>query len=120
MSAIDELRRQLTEVGVEWKTWNGVHPITVWRDETYLYEFVEYGLINDAKQVGDCPSNNDGYCELTIKVFNCTPAQAIAATVGPQIVYCNDCAYFDTRKCKSQWPFRFNGFCAWGERRVSE
>ena len=82
MSATDELRRMLTEAGVEWKTWNGVHPITVWRDETYLYEFVEYGLINDAKQVSDCPSNNDGYCELTINVFNCTPAQAIAATLG--------------------------------------
>ena len=82
MTATDELRRMLTEAGVEWKAWNGVHPITVWRDETYLYEFVEYGLINDAKQVSDCPSNNDGYCELTIKVFNCTPEQAVEATLG--------------------------------------
>lgn len=34
-----------------------------------------------------------------------------------EIVRCSDCRLFDTRKCKSHWPFRFNGYCAWGERR---
>ena len=33
------------------------------------------------------------------------------------LVRCEECKYFDTRKCKSQWPFRLDGFCAWGERR---
>lgn len=37
--------------------------------------------------------------------------------VREQVVRCKDCAYFDTRKCKSQWPFRLDGFCAWGEWR---
>ena len=76
------LRRMLDERGVEWKAWDGTHPITVWHDETYLYEFIEYRLVNGAKQVSNCPSDNDGHCELTIKVFNCTPEQAIAATLG--------------------------------------
>ena len=31
-----------------------------------------------------------------------------------RIVRCRDCKYFDTRKCKSQWPFRLDGFCSWG------
>lgn len=82
LTATDELRRLPDERGVEWKAWDGVHPITVWHDETYLYEFVEYRLVNGAKQVNGCPSDNDGHCELTIKVFNCTPEQAIAATLG--------------------------------------
>lgn len=81
-SATEELRRMLTEEGIEWKAWDGVHPITVWHDETYSYEFVEYRLTNGAKQISNCPCDNDGHCELTIKVFNCTPAQAIAATLG--------------------------------------
>ena len=38
--------------------------------------------------------------------------------VREQIVRCRDCKYFDTRKCKSQWPFRLDGFCAWGEWRA--
>lgn len=32
----------------------------------------------------------------------------------PEIVRCEDCNFFDTRKCKSLWPFRLDGFCAWG------
>ena len=40
-----------------------------------------------------------------------------ALPVREQIVRCEDCKFFDTRKCKSQWPFRLDGFCAWGERR---
>lgn len=36
--------------------------------------------------------------------------------VREEVVRCRDCKFFDTRKCKSQWPFRFDGFCAWGER----
>ena len=34
-----------------------------------------------------------------------------------RIIRCADCDYFDTRKCKSQWPFRLNGFCAWAKPR---
>ena len=82
MTATDELRRLLDERGVKWKALDGTHPITVWHDETYLYKFVEYRLVNGAKQVSNCPSDNDGHCELTAKVFNCTPEQAIAATLG--------------------------------------
>lgn len=82
MTTTDELRAELTKRGVEWKAWDGTHPITVWHDETYLYEFIEYRLVNGAKQVNGCLSDNDGHCELTIKVFNCTPEQAIAVTLG--------------------------------------
>ena len=32
-----------------------------------------------------------------------------------EIVRCRDCEYFDTRKCKSQWPFCLDAFCWWGE-----
>ena len=59
-----------------------------------------------------------------MREFICTPLdlsepQAFFASGKVEtIVRCKDCAYFDTRKCKSQWPFRFDGFCAWGERRV--
>ena len=41
----------------------------------------------------------------------------MSADVKGEIVRCKDCKFFDTRKCKSQWPFNLNGFCAWGERR---
>lgn len=34
-----------------------------------------------------------------------------------EIVRCRDCAYFDTRKCKSQWPFCLDAFCWWGKRK---
>jgi hypothetical protein len=34
-----------------------------------------------------------------------------------KIVRCEDCKFFDTKQCKSQWPFRLDGFCAWAERR---
>ena len=37
--------------------------------------------------------------------------------VHGEIVRCEYCRFFDTRKCKSQWPFRLDGFCAWGERK---
>lgn len=87
MTATDELRAELTKRGVEWKAWDGTHPITVWHDETYLYEFIEYRLVNGAKQVNGCLSDNDGHCELTIKVFNCTPEQAIAATLRNEDTY---------------------------------
>ena len=36
------------------------------------------------------------------------------------IVRCRDCKFFDTRKCKSQWSFRLDGFCAWGEPREAD
>ena len=91
------LRRMLDERGVEWKAWDGTHPITVWHDETYLYEFIEYRLVNGAKQVSNCPSDNDGHCELTIKVFNCTPEQAIAATLGTGT--CHNVNYGHTFVC---------------------
>lgn len=32
-----------------------------------------------------------------------------------EIVRCRDCEYFDTRKCKSQWPFCLDAFCWWGK-----
>lgn len=38
------------------------------------------------------------------------------ASVG-EIVRCADCEYFDTRKCKSQWPFQLDAYCYWGSRR---
>ena len=82
MTATERIRAMLDERWVEWKAWDGTYPITVWHDETYLYEFIEYRLVNGAKQVSNCPSDNDGHCELTIKVFNCTTEQAIAATLG--------------------------------------
>ena len=34
-----------------------------------------------------------------------------------EIVRCRDCRFFDTRKCKSQWPFVLDAYCFWGERR---
>lgn len=95
MNITEELRSLLDERGVEWMAWDGTHPITVWHDETYLYEFVEYRLVNGAKQVTNCPSDNDGHCELTIKVFNCTPQQAIDATLGRGMCYPAD-EYLDS------------------------
>lgn len=38
-------------------------------------------------------------------------------TLHGEIVRCRDCAYFDTRKCKSQWPFCLDAFCWWGKRK---
>ena len=97
MTATDELRRLLDGRGVEWKAWDGTHPITVWHDETYSYEFVEYRLVNGAKQVSNCPSDNDGHCELTVKVFNLTPAQAVEATLG--VGTCRDVGKAAVFKC---------------------
>ena len=37
-----------------------------------------------------------------------------------RIVRCRDCEYFDTRKCKSQWPFRLDGFCSWAKPRKEQ
>ena len=34
-----------------------------------------------------------------------------------KVVRCRDCVYFDTRKCKSQWPFCLDAFCWWGKRK---
>ena len=34
-----------------------------------------------------------------------------------KVVRCRDCEYFDTRKCKSQWPFCLDSFCWWGKRK---
>lgn len=39
------------------------------------------------------------------------------AALWDGIVRCRDCEYFDTRKCKSQWPFCVDGYCFWGKRR---
>lgn len=38
-------------------------------------------------------------------------------TLHEEIVRCRDCEYFDTRKCKSQWPFCLDAFCWWGKRK---
>ena len=108
MTATDELRRLLDGRGVEWKAWDGTHPITVWHDETYSYEFVEYRLVNGAKQVSNCPSDNDGHCELTVKVFNLTPAQAVEATLG--VGTCHECAGMeDVFEC-SECGMRYEGW----------
>ena len=37
-----------------------------------------------------------------------------------EIVRCRDCEYFDTRKCKSQWPFCLDAFCWWGKRKEGD
>ena len=34
-----------------------------------------------------------------------------------EVVRCERCELFDTKKCKSQWPFRLDGYCAWGKLR---
>lgn len=83
MTATDVLRRMLDERGVKYKAWDGgTHPITVWYVDGQAFEFVEYRLINGAKQVSNNPWDNDGHCMLTITNRHCTPEQAIAATLG--------------------------------------
>lgn len=32
-------------------------------------------------------------------------------------IRCRDCEYFDTRKCKSHWPFNLEAYCYWGKPR---
>ena len=45
-----------------------------------------------------------------------TDGGAVKRRYADEIVRCRDCKYFDTRKCKSQWPFNLDGFCSWGRR----
>ena len=119
MTATDELRRLLDERGVKWKAWDGTHPITVWHDETYLYEFIEYRLVNGAKQVNGCLSDNDGHCELTIKVFNCTPEQAIAATLGAGTCHLKpwemerDTGFYDSMECDCGYVADVADWASW-------
>ena len=82
-TATDILSAMLDERGVKYKVWDGgTHPITVWYVDGQAFEFVEYRLINGAKQVSNNPWDNDGHCMLTITNRHCTPEQAIAATLG--------------------------------------
>ena len=101
-TATDELRRLLDERGVEWNdgTFADGVPVTwrtFWRDRYIAKETKDGNLI----------------------FYGLTPKQAVEATLdmSQSIVRCCDCEYFDTRKCKSQWPFRLDGFCAWGKPR---
>ena len=58
----------------------------------------------------------NGFEPIKECVFQYTDAGQSRVDFDTQIVRCKDCKFFDTRKCKSQWPFRLDGFCAWGER----
>lgn len=43
---------------------------------------------------------------------------SLPADIREEIVRCRDCKFFDTRKCKSEWPFYLDAYCWWGERKV--
>ena len=103
MTVTERLRRMLDERGV-------VHIDLL--DKT-TYKPSENATCTATRRLGDT-------LEVSVRIYGATPEQAIEATLGRDqpIVRCCDCRYFDTRKCKSQWPFRLDGFCAWGERRA--
>ena len=80
MTATEELRKLLDERGVEYREWDGVHPITIWHDEQFIYEYMERTLLN-----GVTPYTGevlDGSGRLEAVIHDCTPKQAVAATVG--------------------------------------
>lgn len=55
-------------------------------------------------------------CELPVEGMASFVSGSTTIPVHEPIIRCSDCEFFDTRKCKSQWPFRLDGFCAWGRR----
>ena len=60
---------------------------------------------------------DSGAADEAVKRFGVDDSRLYGYRITDEIVRCSDCRLFDTRKCKSHWPFRFNGYCAWGERR---
>lgn len=129
MSATDELRRLLDERGIKFKAWDGVHPITVWHDEQFSYEYMERSLLDGAKPYTGEVLDGTGFLKAVIHV--CTPEQAIAATLGePEIVRCRDCKHYDPYCTDdgvcflpdgdgdfARWEVEPDGFCKWGERK---
>lgn len=87
--------------------------------EQLMYETIEFG--GDMGPNGNTYNGIDEGDVLTSGFIN-EWIRRFESTLGRDqpIVRCCDCKYFDTRKCKSQWPFRLDGFCAWGERREDE
>lgn len=113
-SATEKLRRLLDERGVGYRAWDGgAHPMTVWHVDEQSFEFEECRLINGAKQVSNNPWDNDGHCMLTITNRDCTPEQAIAATLGSET--CHDknggdawCFSCDACGCVMPWRDSFS------------
>lgn len=81
MTAAEEPRRLLDGRGVEWKDGgDGVHPITVWHDKQFSYEYMERTLLDGVKPHTGEVVDGTGRLEAVIHV--CTPEQAIVATLG--------------------------------------
>lgn len=80
MTPTEELRKRLDELGIKWKSRDRVHPITVWHDEQFSYEYTERTLLNGVTPYSGEVVDGTGRLEAVIDV--CSPEQAIAATVG--------------------------------------
>ena len=114
MTATERLRQLLDERGVEWIDFDG-EPTWMGNDRMHY-----------ARQECSCDEPTD---EVT--VYHLTPEQAVEATLGEEIVRCQDCKRFsldnsDHDYRSGWWCHRWNtdmvepdGFCAWGKRRKS-
>ena len=80
MTATEELRRLLDERGQHYRACDGVHPITVWHDGLFSYEYTERTLLDGVKPYTGEVVDGTGRLEAVIHV--CSPAQAIEATLG--------------------------------------
>ena len=120
MTETEELRGVLREFGVQYQACGD--SFTIWKHDGKTATYAEY------------PEGGK------LKAF-VTPEQAIAATLGPQIVRCKDCKHFTHNKefwieppkvpfpmigatsdCCDFWAdteckVEPDGFCAWGERK---
>lgn len=104
MTATDELRRLLDERGVEYED-ELVKSSTPYRygyDETY-WGGDSFGYI---EPIGAPPGTIGSHPELTI--HNCTPEQAIAATLG-----CGECTNASYRVDESRFHCSECGFGCW-------
>lgn len=80
MSETERIRALLDERGVKYKEWDGVHPITVWHDGQFTYEYMERSLVDGVKPHTGEVLDGTGRLEAVIHV--CSPEQAIEATLG--------------------------------------
>ena len=79
-TATERLRALLDKRGVKYREWDGTHPITVWHDGQFTYEYMERSLADGVKPHTGEVLDGTGRLEAVIHV--CSPEQAVEATLG--------------------------------------
>lgn len=123
MSATEELRRTLDDRGVEWTMYDGKSC----RDTYYRFGNCDHAVYTEYVDGSKC---------IQAVWYDLTPEQAIAETLGKQIVRCRDCKHatistmgvckycemwvlpdVDGYGCDSQVNLPLDFFCAYGKRK---